>query len=333
LPAAAPDNLLKTAPLTGSAPAPANAPANAPVNAPAATPAFAGDSLATRVVLLGTMAVWGANLSLVKWLTQAMDPLVVSTLRMAIASLALAVAMLYIRPVWPRPSARQALGLVLSALLMLYLNQLCITLGLQRTAAANAALIIALNPLLSALMAAALLGDRLTPTRVAGVVLGFAGVSAVVLHRGGAVLGQGGLGDLLMFGAVLTWVSGGVLVQRLARGLDTAFISCWNTWLGTLMLLAHVAIDPGTTMPPLASLDGRQWAALVASGVLATAVGALVWNHALVRLGVARASLYAYWVPIFGVVFAVTLLGEPLSVWHGIGLVAVLGGTWLGTRR
>ena len=82
-------------------------------------------------------------------------------------------------------------------------------------------------------------------------------------------------------------------------------------------------------------LNGRvgQTAALVIlSGLLATALGGIVWNRALQVLGVARAALYAYWVPIFGVGFAVLLLGEPLSIWHGVGLVAVLGGTWIGTR-
>jgi drug/metabolite transporter (DMT)-like permease len=67
--------------------------------------------------------------------------------------------------------------------------------------------------------------------------------------------------------------------------------------------------------------------------VLSTALGGLVWNRALMVLGVARTALYAYWVPIFGVLFAVLVLGEPLTVWHGVGLAAVLGGTWLGTRR
>ena len=39
-----------------------------------------------------------------------------------------------------------------------------------------------------------------------------------------------------------------------------------------------------------------------------------------------------YWVPIFGVSFSTLLLGEPLTVWHLLGLGMVLGGTWLGTR-
>jgi drug/metabolite transporter (DMT)-like permease len=300
-----------------------------------------------RTVLLITMALWGANLSLVKWLTQSIDPLVVSMLRMVFASVVLVPLSLPRRtaaagaangsamgwPQWPRVSRRQWLGVLGSAVLMVYLNQLCFTLGVQRTAAANAALIIALNPLASALMAAGLLGDRLTPRRVAGVLLGFAGVAAVVLNKHGAAFGAGGVGDLLMLGAVVTWVSGGVLVQRLAQGLDTAFISGVNTWLGMAMLVLHVALDPANNMPAPASLSMAQWLGLMASGVLATAVGALVWNHALMRLGVARTALYAYWVPIFGVLFAVSALGEPLSVWHVVGLAAVLGGTWLGTRR
>ena len=73
---------------------------------------------------------------------------------------------------------------------------------MSRTPAANAALIIALNPLVSSLVAAGLLGDRLTRSRIAGVVLGFGSVVAVVLNRPGAALGSTGLSDALLFGSV-----------------------------------------------------------------------------------------------------------------------------------
>ena len=80
-----------------------------------------------------------------------------------------------------------------------------------------------------------------------------------------------------------------------------------------------MVVDPASHLAPVAGLGAAQWLGLALSGLLATAVGALVWNHALSTLGVARTALYAYWVPIFGVVIAVTLLGEPLTVWHGRG--------------
>lgn len=285
-----------------------------------------------RLMLLATMAVWGGNVSVVKLLLELFDPLLLSALRMLVATLTL-VLVLRLRGLrWPRPSRRQALGLLVCGLLMVYVNQMFFTLGVQRTVAANAVLIIALNPLVSALVAALLLGDRLTPARLAGVVLGFGGVAAVVLNRPGAALGQGGLGDLLVLGSVLTWVAGGVLVQRLSRGIDSAVVSTVVMLIGTVPLCLHVLFDPRVALPDFAAIGALHWLMLLASGLLATALGALVWNRALTTLGVARTALYAYWVPMFGVATAVALLGEPLTVWHGVGLTAVLGGTWLGTR-
>ncbi len=290
-------------------------------------------SSAMRLMLLATMAVWGGNVSVVKQLLTQLDPLLLSALRMVVASITLLLVLRLRGLRWPRPSRRQALGLVACALTMITLNQLFFTLGVQRTAAANAVLIIALNPLVSSLVAAFLLGDRLTPSRLAGVVLGFAGVAAVVLNRPGALLGQGGLGDLLVLGSVLSWVGGGVMVQRLSRSMDSAVVSTVVVLLGTLPLALYVLLDPAMPLIQLTRLTPGDWVLVLLSGVLATALGALVWNRALVQLGVARTALYAYWVPMFGVAIAVGLLGEPLTPWHGLGLAAVLGGTWLGTRR
>jgi drug/metabolite transporter (DMT)-like permease len=286
-----------------------------------------------RWLLLGTMAVWGANLSVVKLLFESLEPMLVAVLRMAVSALALSAVVAWRRQPWPRLRRSQWLTLVACAVLMIYLNQIFFTEGVARTAAANAALIIALNPLVSALTAALLLGDRLTRSRIAGVVLGFSGVAAVVLHRPGAALGSSGLGDLLMFGSVLTWVAGGVLVQRLSRELDSGLISAVMGVIGTLLLALHLGLRPEPVVVQWARITPLTVLLLVVSSLLATAGGALVWNRALVVIGVARTALYAYWVPIFGVLFAVLLLGEPLTVWHGVGLAAVLGGTWLGTRR
>jgi drug/metabolite transporter (DMT)-like permease len=286
-----------------------------------------------RLALLATMAIWGGNLAVVKRLLERFDPMALSALRMTASAVALLLVLYWHGPGWPRLSRRQFAGMLVCGLLMVYVNQVCFTLGVQRTVAANAALVIALNPLVSSLAAAALLGDRLTPARLLGVVLGFSGVAAVVLHRPGVALGEGGLGDLLVFASVLTWVAGGLLVQWLARQMDTAVVSAVVNTLGTSAVVLHVLLDPGTRLPVWHEVPAVDWLLVVLSGLLATAVGALVWNRALSTIGVARTALYAYWVPIFGVGFAVLLLGEPLTVWHGIGLAAVLSGTRLGTRR
>lgn len=285
-----------------------------------------------QALLLGTMAVWGANLSVVKLLLTQMEPMLVSVLRMVVAAVAVAAVVAWRRLPWPALSRRQWAALAGCAALMVYLNQILFTQGVAATAAANAALIIALNPLVSALLAAVLLGDRLSPQRIAGVALGFGGVAAVVLHRPGMAMGGAGLGDLLVLGSVVTWVLGGVMVQRLARGIDPLFISAVLNVIGTALLLLHVLVRPAPLAYDADSIGPLTVLLVVVSGLLATALGGIVWNRALMVLGVARTALYSYWVPIFGVLFAVLLLGEPLTVWHGVGLAAVLAGTWLGTR-
>ena len=286
---------------------------------------------AMRWLLLATMAVWGLNLSVVKLLIERFEPMLVAVLRMAVAAVAITVVLRWRRLPWPRFTLREFALVLVCAVLMVYLNQFLFTEGVARTAATNAALVIALNPLVSALVAALLLGDRLTPRRLAGVALGFGGVAMVVLHRQGAALATGGLGDALVLASVLSWVLGGALLRRLAAGRDSASVSWAVHGTGTLMLAADLLVLRPVPLGGLARFGAVDAGLLVLSGVFATGIGALVWNRALVTLGVARTALYTYWVPIFGVAFGVLLLGEPLTAWHLAGLAAVLAGTWLGT--
>ena len=72
---------------------------------------------------------------------------------------------------------------------------------------------------------------------------------------------------------------------------------------------------------------------VIFSGVFATAIGNMIWNRAIAELGASRTTLYQYWVPVFGVGFALILLGEAFTIWHAVGLVCILLGTYLGTRR
>lgn len=294
-------------------------------------PTRAQGAAAMRWLMLATMAVWGLNLSVVKLLIERFEPMLVAVLRMLVAAVAITVVLRWRRLPWPRFSLREFALVLVCAVLMVYLNQFLFTEGVARTAATNAALVIALNPLVSALAAALLLGDRLTARRVAGVALGFGGVAVVVLHRQGAALATGGLGDALVLASVLSWVLGGALLRRLAVGRDSAGVSWAVHGTGTLMLAADLLVLRPVPLAGLARFGAVDAGLLVLSGVFATGIGALVWNRALVTLGVARTALYTYWVPIFGVAFGVLLLGEPLTPWHLAGLAAVLAGTWLGT--
>jgi drug/metabolite transporter (DMT)-like permease len=59
----------------------------------------------------------------------------------------------------------------------------------------------------------------------------------------------------------------------------------------------------------------------------------ILCNLAISLLGAARTALDFYWVPIFGVAFAVAFLRESLIWWHAVGLLGVIVGSRLGTAR
>jgi len=258
-----------------------------------------------QATLVAAMAVWGLNVAAEKVLTGMFDPTALAALRVLVAC----------------------------AVLMVYLNQILFAEGLLRSTATNGALIMALSPLVSALLAAAAIRERLTWLRLLGVVLDFAGVSAVVLSHPGAGLSSAGAGDLMLVAAVISFAAGGAIIQRLARRLHALTIS-WPIYLvGSLFLAVHAVLETQTVGVAELFPGWRPWAFILFSGILATALSNLVWNRAIARIRVARTALFLCWVPVFGVGFAALLLGERLTLWHLFGLLALMGGTYLGTRQ
>ncbi len=282
--------------------------------------------------MLLAMLVWGVNVSVVKALTASFETLPLSALRMGVACCALSAIVLWRRGGVPRLTARQLAVMAGCAFLMVYGNQILFAQGLLRSTATNGALIMALSPLVSALMAALVFGERFTPRRMVGVALGFAGVAAVVLSHPGAGLSSAGIGDLMLALSVVSFAVGGVGVQRLARQIDPLSISWVIYLIGTLMLVVHTVLGPSRLGTAQLFPGAWPWALVLFSGIAATAAGNLIWNRAISVIGVARTAVFLYWVPVFGVLFAALLLGEVLTWWHLFGFAAVMTGTWLGTR-
>ena len=289
--------------------------------------------MAVQALMLTAMLMWGLNQTLVKMLIAWFDPILMASLRMIVASAAFAAILYWRRVATVRVSARQFMALCGCALLMVYANQVLFTEGLKRSTATNASLFMALSPLVSTLLAALVFGERLTPTRLAGVELGIGGVAAVVLSHPGANLAHAGLGDLLIAGSVIAFASGGVVLQRIARGLPALWISLAIYLIGSAMLTVHTLVGPATISMATVFPGWVAWGVLLLSALASTAFGNAVWNQAIATIGIGRTAVYFYWVPIFGVMFAALLLGESLTGWHLVGFVAVMAGTWLGTRR
>jgi drug/metabolite transporter (DMT)-like permease len=288
-------------------------------------------TLRSQLVLSGAMLLWGLNIPAIKVLTTSFEPVMLSTLRMLFAWCVFSAIALYHNGSIPKIE-RAHWGLVIvCGVLMVYANQIFFTVGMARTTASNTALIVALGPLMSSVLGSLVFRERLTATRLLGITLGLIGVGSVILHRPGAALDGAGFGDAMIAASVLSFAIGGVLVQRLARKLNTITIS-WSIYtIGTALLTLHSCFI-GFDAQALFSSAGS-FALVLFSGVGATAIGNLVWNRSIASLGISRTALFLNWVPLFAIAFAVVFLKEPMTWWLVFGVLCVLAGTWLGSIR
>ncbi|MBU2285911.1 MAG: DMT family transporter [Gammaproteobacteria bacterium] len=284
-------------------------------------------------MLMVIMLAWGLNIPVVKALTSVMDEIWVGTLRMVVASAVLTVCVLLRDRRIPRLDRRQWTALAAAGFLMVYGNQLLFSHGMHLSTATTASLIMALSPALTVVVSALIFRERISFVRVAGLAQGLGGVTLVILQRAGAGPVTAGIGELALLCALLSFVLGGALVQRLARRLGALEIG-WGIYLsGTCMLMLHAFIESGGRLLPAQTLGWRDWAFVLYSGVVGTAISNVGWYHAIATVGMGRAALFFYWLPIFGVASSVLLFGEAFSAWLLAGLALVLIGTRLGTAQ
>ena len=166
----------------------------------------------------------------------------------------------------------------------------------------------------------------------------FLGIAGLILAYGADMLWlpvgwTGGYLDLLVLVSVFCFAGGGLMVQRLSRGLSALEIS-WSVYLfGTVLLSIHALLVAPVPVATLLHGGAWLWLLIVFSAVGATAIAGVVWNKAISHLGAARTAMAFYWVPIFGVAFAALFLGEAVTWWHALGLAGVILGARLSARR
>ena len=283
--------------------------------------------------LMATMAAWALNVTVVKWLTGVTDVMLVASLRMVCAAAVLCVLLYAARQQLPRWRGRLLLLALGCGLLMVYANQMLFAGAMESTTATNAALILALNPLLNGVLEAAVFRKRLRAPFVGGALLAVAGVLLVVLNRDGVRFAGPSPGDMMVLASMLAFGAGGLALQRLSGVAAAVALNTFVYLTGACALVLHALLALPAPLAAVAALEWPAWCAILFSGAVATALGGVGWSRGVAAMGMGRSAIYMAWVPVLGVGFGALLLGETLTVWHPVGMTLVLAGTILGSVR
>lgn len=231
----------------------------------------------------------------------------------------------------PRLSRQQVLATFALGATGIFLYNICFFSALSIMPAGRTALFIALNPIVTALALVIFFRERLAAIKWLGILIAFAG--AVVIITRGDVLDamhdisrSVGSGELFMFGAISAWAAYTIIGRHALKGLTpiaaTTYASLWG-----LLLLACGAV----TELPQVQWNHFTWqvlASIVYLGACGTVIGFVWYYEGVKALGPARTAVFNNLVPVFGVSFGATILGEPIlaSMVAG-GLLAIAGVT------
>ena len=271
--------------------------------------------------LVVTVILWGSAFIGIRAVirSDAFSPGQLSFARLAIAAMLLGV-LVAARGGIRIPERRDWLAFFALGATGQMLYQLLLNTGERTVDGGTASLLVAVAPMLAALAAVAMLGERLTVLGWVGTALAFAGAATIAISSGASF--GGGTGILLVIAATAMWATYLVLQKTLAGRYDPLELTAWPMWVGALLLAPFA----GGLRQALATAPWTAIAAVVWLGAFCSVAAFMTWAYAIRRLPVTVATSALYTVPVAAFVIGVVFLGEtpPASALLG-GVLAICG--------
>jgi len=285
--------------------------------------------------LILTMTFWGGTFIAAKIAGAQVHPISAATGRFVFASLILLGFMLLTEKKLPRITLHQWGGMCLLGLTGVFSYNIFFFTGLQHIDAGRGAMIIAINPVATTLLAVFFFKERFGPVRCLGIALSVAGALAVISHGHISLLFKGeiGFGELCILGAVSSWAAYTLLGRKLLMAANISPLTAvtYSCVTGSVMLIAlMLAQGRGTE---LLSMNMKGLSATLYLALFGTAIGFIWFYQGVQTLGAGRAVLFVNLVPVNGVLLGVIILGEQVDSSLLIGGGLVLSGLLLINRK
>ena len=277
---------------------------------------------------VGMTVAFGLSFVATKYALRGFEPLLLALLRFALAG-----GILWV--VWRlrfgrvRVSRAELGRLALLGFVSLTVYFSFENLGIARTSASEAAILIATIPLFVVILNAFTLRERTTARQWAGIALSFAGIAALVLLGGGGAGGAGGslAGNLLVLAASLSAGVYSILARRLLVSRPALFVTTFQNLFGALFMLPLAVAEAllvGVRQPTPAAAGGLLFLTMVCS-----ITAFLLLNYAFRFIAASEVAVFINLTPIVAVAGAYALLGERFTPGQAVAAVVVVAGVWL----
>jgi len=277
-------------------------------------------------------ALWGGVFLLVKYALMDFSAVEVAFFQALIGALGLFVIVIFqggaarakLGDILRRPAQALLLGALAIAtpFMLIALGELTVPSGL-------AGVLVSTTPMFVALFAPWIdPAMEINRRQGAGLAVGLLGVALVVGAHFIGSLGQL-VGALALLGAAASGALSGFVVklQYKDKGVPASTTSFFALSVGALLTLPVAVITAPRELP-----GTRAVLAVVALGLLCTAVAFMLYYRLIDHIGEERASLSNYLTPAFALLYGMLLLSESLTIWAILGLVLIISGAEITLR-
>ena len=282
-------------------------------------------SVTAEVVMLLANVVYGTSYVVARVTLQSVPPATLAFLRLLIAWLVLLV--LSRRERREPMSGADHRTIALMGILGFAGAYICSNWGIAHSTATNGALLITVEPIAMILLSPWYLGERLSRRSAIGAALTILGTVVLVVNGIPGVtekLVPHWAGDLVLVLAGVAYASYSLLGRRVLERHPPITVTTTSLIWGAAALLPVAGLEWASGARPTWTAGSVAGAVYLA--IVITALGYVVWNWALARVPAPRAAIFLNVQPIVGVLLAMLLLGEPVTIFTIGGGLLVVGG-------
>jgi drug/metabolite transporter (DMT)-like permease len=279
--------------------------------------------------LIALAAIWGASFLFMRILSPAVGAFIGADVRLLIGGIALIFYLWWLGEdarLLERARVYTHLGLFNSGMPFILYSAAALTLPASYSAVLNA-----LAPLFGALFMWTAEGERLSPRKIAGMIVALLGV-AIMSRLGPIPLTLGTLAAILAcIAATACYGWAGLLIRRRGKNIAPTHLAA-GTQLAAGLVILPLAIGQAYVVPPVDPFNPLVVIAAISIGVLCSGVAYFLYFRLIRDSGPTRALTVTYIIPVFGILWAALFLGERVTPGMLLGAVLVLVGTFLVLR-
>lgn len=288
--------------------------------------------LNAHIAVLAANFFFGANFSIVKYITPSLiQPLALNAVR-ALVTTGLLWLMYLIKPSRAGINKKDVPLFILCAAAGVAINQMLFIKGLSLTTSIHGALLMLATPIFITIIAAVMYKEKLTNNKVLGLILGVSGAAALIALKESSNHGTNILlGDIFVTMNAIAYAFYLVLVKPLMEKYSALHVIRWVFTIGTLMIIPFGGKQLIETNFYL--FDLSQMAALFFIVIAGTFLAYLFNIYGVQHIGSAVTGSYIYTQPVFATVIAMIFWNEPFTIVKAVSSVLIFAGVFISTRK